>query len=194
MNRTSGNRRIARKVAMVATALGLWGTLVLLFAAPLALIGPVSWRQAVSFGGSFWALWLLFLPAVAWLSFRFPLERRRLLRNVGLHLLACLLIVGASRATFRAVEGIFPRAQRPEAPGRPPDSKTDRPEPQHQRRRLPPSPPRRSLGLVGPPMRSACFMVSAQVWTFWSIGLWWAFARQSRIFEARRSGNGVRSN
>ena len=103
MNRTSGNRRIARKVAMVATALGLWGALVLLFAAPLALRGSVSWREAVSFGGSFWALWLLFLPAVAWLSFRFPIERKRLLRNVSLHLLACLLVVGANRAAFRAV-------------------------------------------------------------------------------------------
>ncbi len=126
MNRTSGNRRIARKVAIVATVLGLWGALVLLFAAPLALRDPVSWRQAVSFGGSFWALWLLFLPAVAWLSFRFPIERRRLLRNVGLHLLACLLMVGANRATFRAVARIFPRPQRSETPGRSPGSKTDR--------------------------------------------------------------------
>ena len=126
MNRTSGNRRIARKAAIVATALGLWGALVLLFAAPLALTGPVSWRQAVSFGGSFWALWLLFLPAVAWLSFRFPIERRRLLRNVGLHLLACLLIVGTNRATFRAVARVFPPAQRSERPGRSPGSKTDR--------------------------------------------------------------------
>ena len=98
----------------------------LLFAAPLALRDPVSWRQAVSFGGSFWALWLLFLPAVAWLSFRFPIERRRLLRNVGLHLLACLLMVGANRATFRAVARIFPRPQRSETPGRSPGSKTDR--------------------------------------------------------------------
>src|SRR4051812_20746964 len=86
MNPISGNRPIARKLAMAATVLGLWGTLVLLFAAPLALIGPVSWREAVSFGGSFWVLWLLFLPVVAWLSFRFPIERRRLLRNIGLHL------------------------------------------------------------------------------------------------------------
>lgn len=126
MNRTSGNRRIARKLAMVGTVLGLWGALVLLFAAPLALTGPVSWRQAVSFGVSFWALWLLFLPAVAWLSFRFPIERKRLLRNVGLHLLACLLIVGTSRATFRAVDKIFPRAQRSEPPGRSPHSRTVR--------------------------------------------------------------------
>src|SRR6266446_2168906 len=121
MNRTSGNRRIARKVAIVVTALGLWGALVLLFAAPLALTGPISWRQAVSFGGSFWALWLLFVPAVAWLSFRFPIERRRLLRNVGLHLLACLLFVGASRATFRAVARLSPPPHPPEPPERPLD-------------------------------------------------------------------------
>src|SRR5438034_879494 len=150
MNRTSGNRRIARKLAIVATALGLWGALVLLFAAPLALTGPVSWRQAVSFGASFWALWLLFLPAVAWLSFRFPIERRRLLRNVGLHLLACLLMVGANRATFRAVARLSPPAQRSERPGRSPDSKTDR---------------------LGPPGAFGAFLVSAQLWTFWSIGL-----------------------
>jgi two-component sensor histidine kinase len=129
MNRTSGNRRIARNLAMVATALGLWGALVLLFATPLALRGPVSWREAVSFGASFWALWLLFLPAVVWLSFRFPFERRRLLRNVGVHLLACLLIVGANRFTFR----FFPRfslsSQQSERPGRSPDSKTHKPGP-----------------------------------------------------------------
>jgi two-component system LytT family sensor kinase len=127
MNRTSGNRRIARKVAMVATALGLWGALVLLFAAPLALTGPVSWRQAVGFGVSFWALWLLFLPAVAWLSFRFPIERRRLLRNVSLHLLGCLLVVGVSRVTFRGVTSISPRSQRSETPGRSLNSKPVRP-------------------------------------------------------------------
>src|SRR5215470_13132343 len=102
MNRTSGNRRIASNVAIVATALGLWGALVLLFAAPLAVRDPLSWRQAISFGASFWALWLLFLPAVAWLSFRFPIERRRLFRNVGFHLLACLLMVGTNKVSFRA--------------------------------------------------------------------------------------------
>jgi two-component sensor histidine kinase len=126
MNRTSGNRGIAGNVAMVATALGLWGALVLLFAAPLAVRDPGSWRQAVSFGASFWALWLLFLPAVMWLSLRFPIERRRLLRNVGLHLLACLLMVGTNKATFRAVARIFPRPQRSETPGRSPDSNISR--------------------------------------------------------------------
>src|SRR5688500_19218717 len=90
MNPPGGNRRIARNLSMVATALGLWGALVLLFAAPLALTEPISLRQAVSFGAVFWALWLLFLPAVAWLSFRFPIERRGLVRDAALHLLGCL--------------------------------------------------------------------------------------------------------
>ncbi|HTI70822.1 MAG TPA: histidine kinase [Candidatus Limnocylindria bacterium] len=120
MNPASGNRRITRKVAMVATVLGLWGALVLLFVVPLVLTNPVSWRQAVGFAGSFWALWLLFLPAVAWLSFRFPIERKRLLRNIGLHLLACLLIVATNRAAVRAVlwsvVELFPRPQRSEMP------------------------------------------------------------------------------
>ncbi len=118
-----GKRSIAREVAAVATVLGLWGALVLLFAAPLALPGSTSWRQAVSFGASFWALWLLFLPTVALLSFRFPIERKRLLRNVGIHFLACLLLVGTSRTAFRAVDKIFPMARRSEAPGRPADPK-----------------------------------------------------------------------
>src|ERR1044071_3448819 len=123
MNRPSANRRIARKMAIVATALGLWGALVLLFAAPVALTTRVSWREAVSFGGSFWALWLLFLPAVAWLSFRFPIEPRKFLRNVSLHVLACLLIVGTNRATFRVVARIFPDPPQPSVrPGRSPDS------------------------------------------------------------------------
>ena len=124
MNRTSANRRVARKGAMVATALGLWGALVLLFAAPLALTGQGSWRQAVTFGGSFWALWLLFLPAVAWLSFRLPIERKNLFRNVALHLLACLLVVGANRAAFRVVPRLSPSPQHSEPPGRLPGSKT----------------------------------------------------------------------
>src|SRR5581483_5287453 len=126
MNRTKGNRRLARKVAFVGAVLGLWGALVLLFAAPLALRDPASWLQAISFGASFWALWLLFLPVVAWLSFRFPIERKRLLRNVGLHLLACLLMVSTNKATFRAVVRIFPHPQSSEAPGRSPDSKSPR--------------------------------------------------------------------
>src|SRR3954469_13037966 len=126
MNETSGNRPVSRKGAMVATTLALWGALVLLFAAPLAVRDPGAWRQAISFGASFWALWLLFLPAVAWLSFRFPIERTKLFRNLGLHLLACLLIVGINKGAFYDIARIFPRPQRSEAPGRAPGSKIPR--------------------------------------------------------------------
>ncbi len=175
MNRANGNSRIAPKVAMAAAALGLWGALVLLFAAPLALTNPVAWRQAVSFGGSFWALWLLFLPAVVWLSFRFPIERRRLLRNVGLHLFACLLIVGTNRAAFRAVARIFPPAQRSEAPGRPPDSKTGGPERQPPGRPLPPLrswSPDSKADKLGPPGAFGVFIglrAALDVLVYWSL-------------------------
>lgn len=172
---TTGNKRIAPKLALVLTALGLWGALVLLFAAPLPLTGRASWREALSFGGSFWALWLLFLPAVAWLSFRFPIQRKNLLRNIGLHLLACLLVVGTTRATFRAVARIFPfpqQSQASESPGRPPDLRADAPEPRPHRRRLPPLPPRRSLDLVGPPSALGVFLglrAALDVLVYWSL-------------------------
>ncbi|MRR52643.1 MAG: hypothetical protein EG825_17360, partial [Rhodocyclaceae bacterium] len=119
MHRTRGNRPVASGVAIVATALVLWGALVLLFAAPLALADPpLSWRQAVRFGAAFWALWLFFLPAVAWLSFRFPVQRNQLYRNVGLHLLACLVVMGATKASFGVIPRMFPAA-RHSAPGSP---------------------------------------------------------------------------
>lgn len=132
MNQANGDRRVARNAAIVASAFVLWAALVLLFAAPLALTGRISWQEAISFGASFWALWLLFLPAVASLSFRLPIQRKNLIRNVGLHLVACLLIVGATKIGFRAVEGIFPRPQPSEnspAPGGSPDAKPGRPGP-----------------------------------------------------------------
>jgi len=117
MNRTNGNRRIARKLAIVVTALGLWGALVLLFAVPLALTSHVSWRRAVSFGGAYWVLWLLFLPAVTWLAFRFPIEQKRLIRNVGIHVLASLLLIVASQVAIRSVAPNFFRARPPDPPG-----------------------------------------------------------------------------
>ncbi len=128
MNPISSNR-IAQRVAIAATALGVWGTLVLLFAVPLTLTNPASWREAVRFGGSFWALWLLFLPATAWLSFSFPIERQRLLRNVEIHVLACLLIVAANRAVFRVVREVFPRPEPSETTPRLPVSPMDEPGP-----------------------------------------------------------------
>jgi len=155
---TSGNGRIGRQAAIVATALGLWGALVLLFAAPLALTSRISWPEAVSFGVSFWALWLLFLPAVAWLSLRFPVERKRLVWRLGLHLLACLLIVGTNRFSFRAVAGLLPYPTGSETPGRPPEAIAERPGARGRPPRAPAPPPRRSIDLVGPPSALGVFL------------------------------------
>ncbi len=125
MNQMGGNRPIARKLAIVAAAFGMWGALVLLFAAPLALTTSASWRETISFSGSFWALWLIFMPAVAWLSLRFPLERRDILRNIALHLMVCLLVVGFNRASLRYLHRPAPPS-RDEAPARPPESRVTR--------------------------------------------------------------------
>jgi len=121
MNRTSERGRLARGLAVAATTLALWASLVLLFAAPLALTDPpMSWRQAVRFGASFWALWLLFLPAVAWLAFRLPIQRRRLLGTLGVHCLACSLVVVLNRASVTQVIPTAPRPQHAGAPARSP--------------------------------------------------------------------------
>jgi len=168
MNRTGGNRGVARKVAMVATALGLWGALVLLFAAPLALASRLSWREAISFGASFWALWLLFLPAVAWLSFRFPIERKRLLRNVALHLLACFLVAVINRAAIRTLDRISSPPARSERPGPPPGLSTD--PPLRSDRPGPPSAPRTNK--LGPPGALGVFQglrAALDVLVYWSL-------------------------
>ncbi len=129
MNRPDGKRRFARNAAMAATLLAMWGALALLFAAPLALTSQVSWRQAVSFGASFWALWLVFLPAAAWLAFRFPIERKNLFRNVALHVLACLLIVRANRSASLLIPRLTAEPQNSELPGRVTSAKPGRPGP-----------------------------------------------------------------
>ena len=170
MSGTSGSRRITRKLAMVATAMGLWGALVLLFAAPLALTAQVSWRQAIGFGGSFWALWLLFLPAVAWLAFRFPIGGERLFRNVAFHLLGCLLVVGANRVAFRVVPQLSPSAHHSEPPGRLPGS--------------------RPVKLLGPPAAFGVFVglrAALDVLVYWSlVGVCQAITNFRRSQERER--------
>lgn len=94
---------IVRKLTLVATAFGLWCALVLLFATPIAATSLITWRQAIGAGALFWVHWLLLIPAVAWFSLRFPIERNKVLRNLGIHLLCCLLTVGVSQLAFGAV-------------------------------------------------------------------------------------------
>lgn len=112
MSETSTRSRLARNVSVAMVFLAIWIALVLLFAIPLTLTSRVPWREALSFGVSFWGLWMLFLPATVMLAFRFPIERRQFLRNVGFHLLICLIILGTHRASLRVVERTVARAQR----------------------------------------------------------------------------------
>lgn len=189
---TSGTSRIARNVVLFATAVTLWAALVGLFAAPLALTSRLSWQESIRFGGSFWALWLLFLPAVAWLSFRFPIERKRLLRHLGLHVLACLVIVGTTRITFRYVNRSFPSLGRAEAPGRPPELRIGGPEEPNRGRRLPPVPvpPLRALDSVGPPAALGVFLglrAALDVLVYWALlGLCQAVTNYRRSEERER--------
>lgn len=119
------NNPITRWAILGGAAVGLWSALVLLFGVPLSLTGPVSWREGVSFGVSFWMLWLAFLPSIGWLALRFPFGRKALVHTLALHMSACLLVVVANRVGSGKVEELLPRrnprpaAGSPGSPGRP---------------------------------------------------------------------------
>ncbi len=81
--------------------LGLWLALVLLFTSQFVLVGSFSWGEALSHAIFFWGLWVLLMPLVVLLSFWFPIERSRPMKAVGIHTLACALVVAASQLAFR---------------------------------------------------------------------------------------------
>lgn len=87
--------------------------LVLLFASQFVLVGSFSWKEAFTQAIIFWGLWVILMPLVAWLSFWFPIGRQRLVRSLGIHTLACALVVCAGQIAFRNFIHVPP----PEAPG-----------------------------------------------------------------------------
>ncbi len=101
VNATSARKPIVRRVGVAALALGLWVSLVLLFGIPFALIGRIPWSYAFASGALFWIVWLPLLPVVVWLSFGFSFERKRLFRNLVIHVLACGVAVTVSQLAFR---------------------------------------------------------------------------------------------
>jgi MFS family permease len=47
-----------------------------------------TWTRLILLNGVYWYVWALFAPVIGWLSIRFPLERRRWMRAIPVHLAA----------------------------------------------------------------------------------------------------------
>jgi signal transduction histidine kinase len=90
---TSGTLR--QQLILWGLILGLWALLVLAFAGQLLFTTSLSGTQALALSLRDWSPWVLLAPLVAWLAFRFPLERHKLLVSIPVHVLACTgIIVG----------------------------------------------------------------------------------------------------
>ena len=82
-------------------ALVLWLGLVSMLAVQGVIVDSESWRVALWRAGSFWVLWIVFLPVIVWLSLRFPLERSRFAAQAGIHVATCALVVLFSQVAYR---------------------------------------------------------------------------------------------
>ena len=109
--------------------LGLWFLLVLVFAGQLILTNNVEWRDALTLSLRDWFPWALLAPVVAWMAFKFPIERGHWALSVPVHVAACTLAVIicdflARPATVPfgpppGIGGTRLGEQGPNAPGRP---------------------------------------------------------------------------
>jgi len=88
-----GSSAIREQFFLWALILGLWGLLVLAFAGQLVFTSPLPWQQALALALRDWLPWVPLAPAVAWLAFRFPIERRKLALSIPVHVLACMAAV-----------------------------------------------------------------------------------------------------
>ena len=75
--------------------LGLWFLLVLAFAGQLMLTSNVAWQEAIALSLRDWFPWAILAPLVAWLAFKFPIERSQWALSVPVHIAACMLAVVA---------------------------------------------------------------------------------------------------
>lgn len=64
-------------------------------------MGSASWGEALTGAVSFWFAWAFLLPLVAIVSLRFPLERKRLVINIFVHLATCAFVIGANQTVSR---------------------------------------------------------------------------------------------
>lgn len=84
---------IRQQLFVWAVVFGLWILLVFAFAGQLVITADREWPDALVMSLRDWLPWALLSPIIAWLSARFPLERKRLLVSVPVHLAACTTAV-----------------------------------------------------------------------------------------------------
>lgn len=101
LNSGSTNDRALRKLTPLWVALGLWSGLVLLFTIQIKVASAASWPEVLKQVYSFWLPWIFFLPAVVWISLRFPFERPKILFQIGIHLAACAGILAINQLACR---------------------------------------------------------------------------------------------
>jgi hypothetical protein len=114
MNRPGALRQ---QIVLWGILLGAWCLLVLAFAEQHVLTESqrdpsFGLEQGLKLSLSDWFPWLILAPIVAWLGFRFPLERRKLALSIPVHLAGCIL------ASIICV--LFPHPGGPR-PGMPPE-------------------------------------------------------------------------
>ncbi len=92
---------LRRHLAVWALIYGLWALLVLAFAGQLVFTAGLGWFEALRLALRDWFGWALLAPLVAWLAFRFPLDRQELALTIPVHLAACILAVVAAEFLVR---------------------------------------------------------------------------------------------
>jgi len=121
-----------RHLFIMGMALALWAAIVVLFATQFVLVGSMGWQDAFLHASSLWIVWIAFMPAVVWLAFRLPFERRRWLVSLGMHVFTCILVVAVSQFLIRNVLPMPPppageRANNRELPSQRPERDPRRP-------------------------------------------------------------------
>lgn len=106
-----------RHLAVWALIYGLWALLVLAFAGQLVFTAGLGWVEALRLALRDWFGWALLAPVVAWLAFRFPLDRQELALSIPLHLAGCILAVVAAEFLVRPFS--TPQPLPPGPPGAP---------------------------------------------------------------------------
>ena len=103
---------LRRHLAVWALIYGLWALLVLAFAGQLVFTAGLGWFEALRLALRDWFGWALLAPLVAWLAFRFPLDRQELALTIPVHLAACILAVVAAEFLVRPFATPQPLPQR----------------------------------------------------------------------------------